>query len=68
VAESDIKGLGFVEQHTGRRGGITNVHGIEYWVRLNSCDGRVVFDLTESCRIKQAYTRRGCQIDGLKRY
>lgn len=68
VAESDVKNLGFVEQHTGGRGGITNVIGIEYWVRLNSCDGRVVFDLTETCRIKQAYTRRGCKIDGLKSY
>jgi hypothetical protein len=68
VPESDIKALGFVEQHSGGRGGITNVQGVEYWVRLNSCDGRVVIDLTASCRIKQAYTRRGCKIDGLKRY
>ncbi len=68
VPDSDIKDLGFVEQHSGGRGGITNVFGIEYWIRLNSCDGRVVFDLTETCRIKQAYTRRGCKIDGLKSY
>ena len=41
---------------------------IRAWVRLKSCDGRLVVDMTPNCRLVQTYTRRQCRVPGVAHY
>ena len=40
--------------------------GTDVWVRLQSCQGALVIDLTRACRVRQVYTRGGCRLPGIK--
>ena len=44
------------------------VVGYRAWVRLNSCSGYLVIDMTRSCFVRQSYTRGNCAVDGVTRY
>ena len=39
--------------------------GVDAWVRLNSCSGWLVINMTPKCYIKQSYTRGDCRVEGL---
>ncbi len=40
--------------------------GTDVWVRLQSCQGALVIDLTLACRVRQVYTRGACRLPGIK--
>ncbi|WP_299396815.1 hypothetical protein [Pelagibius sp.] len=42
--------------------------GVRAWVRLKSCSGFLIIDMTRSCFVRQSYTRGDCAIDGVTRY
>ncbi|GAB4374396.1 MAG: hypothetical protein Kow00114_36950 [Kiloniellaceae bacterium] len=42
--------------------------GVDAWVRLNSCSGWLVINMTAKCYIKQSYTRGDCRVEGLPSY
>lgn len=42
--------------------------GHEAWVRLKSCPGWLVIDLSKHCTPRQSYTRGDCDIEGIKGY
>lgn len=44
------------------------VIGVRAWVRLNSCSGFLVIDMTRSCFVRQSYTRGNCAVEGVTRY
>ncbi|NIA69650.1 hypothetical protein HBA54_13695 [Pelagibius litoralis] len=44
------------------------VLGMRAWVRLNSCSGFLVIDMTRSCFVRQSYTRGDCSVEGVTRY
>lgn len=42
--------------------------GVRAWVRLKSCSGYLVIDMTRSCFVRQSYTRGNCAVEGVTRY
>ena len=44
------------------------VIGVRAWVRLNSCSGYLVIDMTRTCFVRQSYTRGNCAVEGVTRY
>ena len=44
------------------------VIGMRAWVRLQSCTGYLVIDMTRSCFVRQSYTRGNCVIEGVTQY
>ena len=42
--------------------------GVRAWVKLESCSGFLVIDMTRSCFVRQSYTRGNCEIEGVTRY
>lgn len=46
----------------------TIVEGFEGWVSFSNCEGNLVIMTNGQCNIRQAYTRNGCQIEGVPNY
>ncbi|WP_193370046.1 hypothetical protein [Pelagibius marinus] len=46
----------------------TGKKGYEAWVRLNSCQGWVIIELSKGCYPRRAFTRGECEIDGISSY
>ena len=44
------------------------IFGVDAWVRLNSCTGWLVINLTPKCYIKQTYTRGDCRVEDVPNY
>ena len=42
--------------------------GVRAWVRLKSCSGYLVIDMTRSCFVRQSYTRGNCAVEDVTRY
>ena len=42
--------------------------GVDAWVRLNSCSGWLVINMTAKCYVRQSYTRGDCRVEGLPNY
>ncbi len=42
--------------------------GSEAWVRLDSCAGWLIIEMTESCYPRQAFTRGDCEVEGVSSY
>jgi hypothetical protein len=42
--------------------------GVDAWVRLKSCSGWLVINMSPACFVRQSYTRGDCRIDGLSNY
>ena len=64
VAASDVQRIDL----RPRRGSLENgsqLDGYSAWVRLKSCAGAVIIDLSDYCYVEQVYTRDGCQVAGL---
>lgn len=39
--------------------------GYDIWTHLKSCNGSLVVDITDSCYLRQVYTRGECQLPGV---
>lgn len=44
------------------------IFGVDAWVRLNSCSGYLVLNLSKGCFLRQAYTRGDCEVGDLSNY
>jgi hypothetical protein len=42
--------------------------GSEAWVRLKSCSGWLIVEMTDGCTVRQSFTRGDCEIEGIKGY
>ncbi len=63
VDPADVRGIYYEAQ---RRIGRNNdrVVGILAWVRLRSCRGYLVIDMSRHCTVRQVYGRGSCDLGG----
>jgi hypothetical protein len=62
-----ISSLRYVEKHNPTDRG-PDVLGVRAWVRLKSCSGYLVIDMTRSCFVRQSYTRGDCRVEKVTAY
>lgn len=68
VGTDDIKGVWMVPRNAGATRLTTGKAGHEAWVRLKSCSGWLIIDLSKGCTPRQAFTRGECEIEGISSY
>ena len=67
LAASDIDDIDYVQKLNPTDKG-PEVLGVRAWVRLKSCSGHLVIDMTRSCFVRQSYTRGDCRVAGATVY
>ena len=67
LAQGDVKSVRIVERVNLDDFG-PEIFGVDAWVRLNSCSGWLVINMTAKCYIRQTYTRGDCRVDGVTSY
>ncbi|WP_299620920.1 hypothetical protein [Pelagibius sp.] len=68
LAEGEIKSVRLMEKVNIADDFGPDIFGVDAWVRLNSCSGWLVLNMSKGCFVRQAYTRGDCQIEGLAKY
>lgn len=68
LAEGEIKSVRLMEKVNIADDFGPEIFGVDAWVRLNSCSGWLVLNLSKGCFLLQAYTRGDCEVEGLDRY
>jgi len=68
LAPGDVKSIRIIEQVNIANDLGPEIFGVDAWVRLNSCDGWLVINMTPACFVKQTYTRGDCRVEGLPSY
>jgi hypothetical protein len=63
----DIASLRYVQKRNPAETG-PDVLGVRAWVRLKTCGGYLVIDMTRSCFVRQSYTRGDCRVEGATAY
>ncbi|GAB4374404.1 MAG: hypothetical protein Kow00114_36970 [Kiloniellaceae bacterium] len=66
VATSDVQSITVKNRARGAKSP-TN-YGRAAWVRLNSCSGHVVVNMTRYCMVQDLYTTGDCSLAGMPRY
>lgn len=66
VAADDVESMKVVKQSRGARS--PSNYALDAWIRLKSCDGYVMVNMTRSCHVQQVYTTGDCKIDGMPSY
>lgn len=67
LAQGDVKSVRLIERVNLEDFG-PEIFGVDAWVRLNSCSGWLVINMTPACYIRQTYTRGDCRVDGVRNY
>ncbi|MEQ8356521.1 MAG: hypothetical protein RH942_13345 [Kiloniellaceae bacterium] len=67
LAPDGIASIRYVEKRNPTERG-PDVLGVRAWVRLKSCSGYLVIDMTRSCFVRQSYTRGDCRVEGVTAY
>ncbi|WP_299620926.1 hypothetical protein [Pelagibius sp.] len=67
VEEGDVKSIRIVVRRRKNDRG-PDIIGAEGWVRLNSCSGWLVVEMTRAAFVRQSYTRGDCSIAGVPNY
>ena len=63
VDPADVLGIFYdVQRHIGRKN--DRVFRILAWVSLRSCRGKLVIDMSPTCRVRQVYGRGECSLGG----
>lgn len=65
---ADIKSVRMMSRDVGATHVATGRDGHEAWVRLDSCAGWLIIDLSRGCYPRQSFTRGDCAVEGLSRY
>ncbi|WP_420348999.1 hypothetical protein [Pelagibius sp.] len=68
LAEGDVKSLRIMERVNIADDFGPDIFGVDAWVRLHSCSGYLVLNMSRGCFLRQAYTRGDCQVEGLPNY
>ncbi len=68
LAEGDVKSVRIIERVNIADEYGPEIFGVDAWVRLNSCSGWLVLNMTAKCYIRQTYTRGDCRVEGLSAY
>lgn len=66
VAASDVQSVTVKNRARGAKSP-TN-YGRAAWVRLNSCSGHVVVNMTRYCMVQDVYTTGDCRLPGMPNY
>ena len=66
VDASEIKSVKMVSRNAEATRLTTGKAGHEAWVRLHSCNGWLVMEMTRHCAVRQSFTRGDCEIEGIK--
>ena len=67
IVTTEVADIDYVEKLNPTDRG-PEVLGVRAWVRLKSCSGHLVIDMTRSCFVRQSYTRGDCRVDGATAY
>jgi len=67
LTDTDIGSIRYIEKHNPNENGPDPL-GVRAWVRLKSCSGYLVIDMTRSCFVRQSYTRGDCRLEGVTPY
>ncbi len=68
LAEGEVKSIRIIERVNIADDFGPEIFGVDAWLRLNSCSGWLVINMTAKCYVRQSYTRGDCQIEGLSNY
>lgn len=68
LAAGDVRQVRIIERTNIADDFGPEIFGVDAWVRLNSCSGWLVINMTPACYIKQTYTRGGCRVEGVPSY
>ncbi len=68
IDANDVRRLQFSRTYEEDAEGNRHSTGTDVWVRLQSCQGALVIDLTRACRVRQVYTRGACRLPGIKSF
>ena len=66
--EGEVKDIRIMERTNIADDFGPEVFGVDAWIRLNSCSGYLVLNLSRNCFLRQAYTRGDCSVEGLSNY
>ena len=66
--EGEVKDIRIMERTNIADDFGPEIFGVDAWVRLNSCSGYLVLNLSRNCFLRQAYTRGDCSVEGLSNY
>ena len=67
IDQADVKSIEYAwRRRLGRRG--SRIIGVDAWIRLETCDGSVVINMDRFCRVRQIYSRDGCQLPNIEAY
>lgn len=65
LAEGDVKQLRIIERTNIDDDFGPETFGVDAWVRLNSCSGWLVINMTATCYVRRTYTRDDCRVEGV---
>jgi hypothetical protein len=68
LAEGDVKSIRIIDRVNIADDFGPEIFGVDAWVRLNSCSGWLIINMTPACYIRQSYTRGDCHVEGLSHY
>lgn len=68
LAEGEVKSVRLMEKINIADDFGPEIFGVDAWVRLNSCSGWLVLNMSKGCFLRQAYTRGDCKVEGLAKY
>lgn len=65
LAAGDVRQIRLIERTNIADDFGPEIFGVDGWVRLKSCSGWLVINMTPSCYVKQTYTRGDCRVEGV---
>ena len=65
LAAGDVRQIRLIERTNIADDFGPEIFGVDGWVRLKSCSGWLIINMTPSCYIKQTYTRGDCRVEGV---
>ncbi|MEO3429165.1 hypothetical protein AAFN88_09935 [Pelagibius sp. CAU 1746] len=68
LADGEVKSVRIIERVNIADDFGPEIFGVDAWVRLNSCSGWLVINMTAKCYVRQSYTRGDCRVEGLSNF
>lgn len=68
LAEGEVRSVRIIERTNIADDFGPEIFGVDAWVRLKSCSGWLVINMTPKCYVRQSYTRGDCRVEGLPNY